>query len=521
MDIVEFPDADDPIALFFDVIVNVTHEGKPLYYYIGFIEVPSVGSYDLNVVAAKPVGSLTAPNDTYFLNQWNLGITHLFSAQWHPAGAKQQVTIGVIDSGISPMLRGHGGLDGVELIHESVQVGETIIDEHIDVPFSHALGVISLLGDRNQDGSGVVGLVGGWNDDACSVTGSPYFGDTGPEIRSYGVGVLGPVSTAVAAAVYDAIDDGVDVINFGLAIGYSPLVEEAILDAIEAGIVVVAAAGNHVNGSGKPEVMFPASVEGVISVGAVDRRGRLSKFSARHGVDILAPGEEIIVGGGDDVWYEGYGTSYAAPHVTAAAAMMKAANPGLGSAEIQDALQQRASRKGNGGLGVLNAFGSLNQVLDRSERAWIATTPLICGVHAYLTDQLSDLGYGDRAGKAGEDAPWWEQFAYDASLDEDLYDRAGAGVSQAELPQQIGLQGNYPNPFNPTTTVRFNLDRAQDVTLTVYNALGQEVRVLLTGQTAAGEHSVKFDASGLPSGVYVTLLRTEAGTYSSKMVLTK
>src|SRR5690606_36899487 len=75
VDIVEFPGVEDPIALFLDVIVNVTHDGKPLYHYIGFIEVPSVGAYDLNVLAAKPKGSLSAPNDTYFLNQWNLGLT--------------------------------------------------------------------------------------------------------------------------------------------------------------------------------------------------------------------------------------------------------------------------------------------------------------------------------------------------------------------------------------------------------------------------------------------------------------
>src|SRR5690606_14090556 len=131
-----------------------------------------------------------------------------------------------------------------------------------------------------------------------------------PTIRSYGVGVLGPISTAVATAIYAAIEDGVDVINLSLAIGYSSLVEEAIQVALEQGIVVVAAAGNYVNGGGKKEVVFPASVDGVISVGAVDSRGKLSNFSAKHGVDILAPGDGVIVGGTNDLWYEGYGTSY-------------------------------------------------------------------------------------------------------------------------------------------------------------------------------------------------------------------
>jgi subtilisin family serine protease len=349
------------------------------------------------------------------------------------------------------------------------------------------------------------------------VTGDPFLGTQQVEVRSYGVGVIGPISTAVAAAIFDAVEDGVDVINLSLVLGYSPLVEEAIGAAVDAGIVVVAAAGNYGIGSGKKEVLFPANVDGVISVGSIDRRGNLSQFSARHGVDLLAPGEQVIIGGGNDIWYEGYGTSYATPHVTAAAAMLKAANPNLAAADVQEALARRATRRGNGGLGVVNAFASLNQVLPPDERAAFASTPLVCGVHAYLSDRLTDLGYG--AGKSGHDGAWWDEFAYNAQADPDLY--ADLDRAAAELPAQIGLQGNYPNPFNPSTTIRFAVDRPQDVSVSVYNAIGQEVRVLYAGPVDAGSHDVSFDASGLPSGVYVTQLRTDSGTFTSKMILAK
>lgn len=516
VDILAFPGVEDPIALFFDVVVNVTHEGQPLYYYIGFIEVPSVGSYDLNVQAAEASGSLSSPNDTYFLNQWNLGLTHLFDAQWHPASARKRVTIGVIDSGISPMLRSHGGLDGVELLHEQVVVGETAIDENIDVPFSHALGIVSLLGDRNQDGDGIVSLVGSWNDVGCRIAGSPFLGDQTPIIRSYGVGVLGPISTAVAAAIHDAIDDGVDVINLGLAIGYSPLVEEAIHAALDAGIPVVASAGNYGKGGGKKEALFPANVDGVISVGSVDRRGKLSQFSAKHGVDILAPGEQVIVGAANDVWYEGNGTSYAAPHVTATVAMLKAANPDLSPDEIRAALERRATNRGNGGLGIVNAFASLNHVLPARERTAFTITPVACGVYTYITDKLEDWR-SNRAGKAGE-GYWWDEFTYDSQVDDDLYMTESVA---AELPDQIGLTGNYPNPFNPSTTIQFVVNGSQEVSLSVYNALGQQVRVLYEGRVEAGKYDAVFDADGLPSGIYIAQLRTESGTFTQKMVLTK
>src|SRR5690606_20863138 len=79
----------------------------------------------------------------------------------------------------------------------------------------------------------------------------------------------------------------------------------------------------------------------------------------------------------------------------------------------------------------------------------------------------------------------------------------------AELPEVPTLEGNYPNPFNPRTTIRFALPAATPVTLTVYDALGRQLDVLVHGTLLAGQHEVAFDASALPSGVY--LYRLDAG----------
>ncbi|MEM1096524.1 MAG: T9SS type A sorting domain-containing protein [Bacteroidota bacterium] len=82
-----------------------------------------------------------------------------------------------------------------------------------------------------------------------------------------------------------------------------------------------------------------------------------------------------------------------------------------------------------------------------------------------------------------------------------------------ELPEGYALEQNYPNPFNPTTTLAFSIPQAQDVSLTVYNVLGQQVATLVNNQLlTAGRHEVAFNATELSSGVYV--YRLDAGAYS-------
>lgn len=82
-------------------------------------------------------------------------------------------------------------------------------------------------------------------------------------------------------------------------------------------------------------------------------------------------------------------------------------------------------------------------------------------------------------------------------------------TQDGSLPDQLALHQNYPNPFNPSTTIRYALPEASNVSLRVYNALGAEVMTLVSGQQFAGEHEITLDASDLASGIY--LYRLEAG----------
>ncbi len=77
----------------------------------------------------------------------------------------------------------------------------------------------------------------------------------------------------------------------------------------------------------------------------------------------------------------------------------------------------------------------------------------------------------------------------------------------SEILNVYALNQNYPNPFNPSTTIRFNLPKAAQVKLTVFNVLGQQVAELLNKRKPAGEHSVTFDGRNLSSGVTTTSLK--------------
>ncbi len=100
----------------------------------------------------------------------------------------------------------------------------------------------------------------------------------------------------------------------------------------------------------------------------------------------------------------------------------------------------------------------------------------------------------------------------------------GVAEEQSMLPTEYSLAQNYPNPFNPGTVITFTVpasSKQEIVTLKVYTMLGQEIATLVRGATAPGTHSVQFNGSERPSGIYFYTLT--AGTYSEtkKMILAK
>jgi hypothetical protein len=88
-------------------------------------------------------------------------------------------------------------------------------------------------------------------------------------------------------------------------------------------------------------------------------------------------------------------------------------------------------------------------------------------------------------------------------------------------PTSFELQGNYPNPFNPTTNIRYSVPATSEVSLTVYDVLGRQVATLVNGVQATGTYTVNFDATNLSSGVYLYRLQSGNFVQTQKMMLVK
>ena len=97
----------------------------------------------------------------------------------------------------------------------------------------------------------------------------------------------------------------------------------------------------------------------------------------------------------------------------------------------------------------------------------------------------------------------------------DVYD-------QMEIPNEFSLTQNYPNPFNPSTKINYSLPVGANVTLKIYNILGQEVMTLINNELiSAGNHEITFKANGLPSGIYIYSIRANDFVKTKKMLLLK
>jgi len=102
---------------------------------------------------------------------------------------------------------------------------------------------------------------------------------------------------------------------------------------------------------------------------------------------------------------------------------------------------------------------------------------------------------------------------------------SGEGVSKvtilADIPQSFALLPNYPNPFNPETTIRFNLPSPAQVEVSAYNLAGQRLETLLSEYMPAGSHSVGWPAGEHPSGVYIIHLSADELSESQRVLLAK
>ncbi len=115
----------------------------------------------------------------------------------------------------------------------------------------------------------------------------------------------------------------------------------------------------------------------------------------------------------------------------------------------------------------------------------------------------------------GASGPW--NFATNKLIYVDLV----ASEQGSSPPPGFFLRQNFPNPFNPSTRIRFSIPEKAPTTLKVYNVLGELVSVLVDGWLEPGEYSVSWNPRGFPSGVYIYRLKSRDATETKRLVLLK
>jgi hypothetical protein len=94
-------------------------------------------------------------------------------------------------------------------------------------------------------------------------------------------------------------------------------------------------------------------------------------------------------------------------------------------------------------------------------------------------------------------------------------------INNGQIPSDFSLSQNYPNPFNPQTKIQFTLAKASNVSLIVYNVVGEEVAQLVNEFKNSGSFEYTFDSAGLSSGVYFYTLKTANFVSTKKMIVMK
>ncbi|MBT4483096.1 MAG: T9SS type A sorting domain-containing protein, partial [Candidatus Latescibacteria bacterium] len=150
-------------------------------------------------------------------------------------------------------------------------------------------------------------------------------------------------------------------------------------------------------------------------------------------------------------------------------------------------------------------------MLHPSKVVWLKHT----AVTSFNFDGGPHPEFGPREVTTGIDAQFLPNG--DTPYDPDI----STGVESKEIIEVFSLEKNFPNPFNPTTSIGFTLAEPGHVVLEVYNAAGQKVATLVNGFMNTGSHSAMWDASSLNSGVYFYTLRTLRFSQTGKMMLLK
>ncbi|GEM_PF-1412741 len=333
---------------------NVSEVGDG-FYVVNSLEAAESFADESNIEYIEPNYIVTLfeyPNDTNdpYYSSYQKVYMDLISASsaWSEEYNGNGVTVAVIDSGV---VNGHVDIDYTNVLDGTYYYMNSIGTSVVERTGSN------YTADVTGHGSFVTGIIAAQINNSIGIAGMT------DEVNILPLKCFDSENTTIAqiiAAIQDAIVADVDVINMSFGTeGESESLEYFLQSAANAGIILVAAAGNN----GDNTVNYPAAYDFVISVGSVDTSGTVSYFSQRNdSVWVTAPGEDI-----ESLDYESptkycskNGTSFAAPFVTAMAAIAKQYDEGIDVYDMKDLLKNSAVDAGTTGWDSSYGYGIIN-----------------------------------------------------------------------------------------------------------------------------------------------------------------